>query len=172
MPSLAQDVERHVLESPCETVAEGLLHQEALRDEDPAVMALARTKFPEEPPKGKKLEQVKQQMMRVHRASGHAAFYPFSDYFAHVEHPSGASTWPEHFNALTALSREDLSCVNHLLQRNHFHSYGRSWAPMFSSMSSGIGNISLFYGAIDRAAVPTRGFHMRALTCVPLCALI
>ena len=40
----------------------------------PHILALSRQRFPQEPPTGKKLEQIKQQMHRVHRASGHSSF--------------------------------------------------------------------------------------------------
>ena len=48
------------------------------RDEDldgfPQVNALTRNSFPLEPPTGRKLELIKQQMLRIHRSSGHASF--------------------------------------------------------------------------------------------------
>eukprot|EP00435_Cladocopium_sp_Y103_P023252 s2397_g5.t1 len=49
-------------------------HQGALREEHPGIFALTRNRYPAELPTGKKLEQIKQQMMRVHRASRHAPF--------------------------------------------------------------------------------------------------
>ena len=39
----------------------------------PQVMALSRQRFAQEMPTGKKLESIKQQMLRVHRASGHSS---------------------------------------------------------------------------------------------------
>ena len=44
-----------------------------LREECPEVFALTRNSFPSEPPTGRKLELVRQQMMRIHRSSGHAS---------------------------------------------------------------------------------------------------
>ena len=74
--SLAEDVERYLLEVPQEE-EEGKETEECCkkaREEDPQVLALTKDRFTSEPPKGKKLEQVKQQMMRIHRASGHSSF--------------------------------------------------------------------------------------------------
>ena len=74
--SLAEDVERYLLEVPQEE-EEGKETEECFkkaREEDPQVLALTKDRFTSEPPKGKKLEQVKQQMMRIHRASGHSSF--------------------------------------------------------------------------------------------------
>ena len=45
-----------------------------LREEEPEVLALSRTNYPAEKPSGKKLELIRQQMMRVHRAAGHPSF--------------------------------------------------------------------------------------------------
>ena len=44
-----------------------------VRSEEPGILALSRTKFPEEPPQGKKLEGIRQTMLRIHRASGHTS---------------------------------------------------------------------------------------------------
>eukprot|EP00435_Cladocopium_sp_Y103_P026365 s1426_g6.t1 len=44
--------------------------QEA-RDQDPHVFALTRKRYPDQMPKGKQLEQIKSQMLRVHKAAGH-----------------------------------------------------------------------------------------------------
>lgn len=41
------------------------------RDDRPEVFALSRQRYPSEQPTGKRLEQVKQTMLRIHRASGH-----------------------------------------------------------------------------------------------------
>ena len=41
---------------------------------EPEVFALSRTTYPKDPPTGRKLELIKQQMLRIHRASGHASF--------------------------------------------------------------------------------------------------
>ena len=56
MISLSQDVENYLLEAPhCECAQHGQEHVDALREEDPAVFALSRTKFPDEPPKGEEV---------------------------------------------------------------------------------------------------------------------
>ena len=44
------------------------------RDENPDILALTRNRFTQEPPKGRKLEGVKAQMLRIHRAAGHSSF--------------------------------------------------------------------------------------------------
>ena len=70
---MVYDIEKYLLEVEGEKNEE----EEAMtvaREEDPRIMALSRDRYPTEPPKGKKLEQIKQQMMRIHRASGHAPF--------------------------------------------------------------------------------------------------
>lgn len=69
--SLSRDVETYLLEIPGQkeqTVVD------RLREEEPEIMALTRNRFPDEPPTGKRLEAIRQQMMRIHRASGHASF--------------------------------------------------------------------------------------------------
>lgn len=74
--SLAEDVEQYLLEIPKEA-EDGKEAEECCkgaREDDPHVLALTRDRFTSEPPKGKKLEQMKQQMMRIHRASGHSSF--------------------------------------------------------------------------------------------------
>eukprot|EP00435_Cladocopium_sp_Y103_P019899 s669_g4.t2 len=73
MTSLATDVEQYLLEIPHDSSGHSKVVRE-VREEDPAIMALSRTNFPSEPPKGRKLELIKQQMMRIHRSSGHASF--------------------------------------------------------------------------------------------------
>ena len=44
---------------------------EVIRDEDPQILALTRNRFPQQPPTGKLLEQIRAQMLRVHKAAGH-----------------------------------------------------------------------------------------------------
>ena len=71
--SVVSDIEKYLLEVEGEKYEE----EEAMtvaREEDPRIMALSRDRYPTEPPRGRKLEQIKQQMMRIHRASGHAPF--------------------------------------------------------------------------------------------------
>ena len=73
--SISKDVETYLLE--CNETFENdaaVPHQDALRQESPGIFALTRNRYPSEPPTGKKLEQIKQQMMRIHRASGHVPF--------------------------------------------------------------------------------------------------
>ena len=48
--------------------------QLSLRDGSPEMFALSRTTYPEEAPKGRKLELIKQQMLRIQRAAGHPSF--------------------------------------------------------------------------------------------------
>lgn len=47
--------------------------QQQARAEVPAIIALSRNRFSAEPPKGRQLEEIKSQMLRIHRASGHAS---------------------------------------------------------------------------------------------------
>ena len=86
--SLDQDVDRHLLgvwtmneEDPItvEDSGDGRMVEGPVAVEDSStgghqVMALKRQRFPQEMPSGKKLESIKQQMLRVHRASGHSSF--------------------------------------------------------------------------------------------------
>ena len=72
--NLALDVETYMLDVE---QGEGLHDCEChgdLRKEEPQIFALTRNRFPENAPTGKKLEAIKMQMMRVHRASGHSSF--------------------------------------------------------------------------------------------------
>ena len=75
--NLSLDVERHLLslQHDDDDEANHDVHMvERLRQEDPQVLALTRNRFPAEPPVGRKLELIRQQMLRVHRASGHSSF--------------------------------------------------------------------------------------------------
>ena len=69
--SIADDVQQYLLQCPCNGNMDEPTHQ--LRDEEPAVMALTRNRFPKEPPSGKRLEAIRQSMLRIHRASGHTS---------------------------------------------------------------------------------------------------
>ena len=73
---MSRDVETYLL--GIEKDAEDTMRQEEwlsdVREEEPHIMALTRNRFPVELPKGRRLELVRQQMMRVHRASGHSSF--------------------------------------------------------------------------------------------------
>ena len=69
--SLANDVQMHLLEVDEGHIADTCPHQ--LREEDPSLFALQRQRYAQERPTGKKLETVKQTMLRIHRASGHSS---------------------------------------------------------------------------------------------------
>ena len=56
-----------------------------------AALALSRQKLPEQPPTGEQLELVRQMMMRVHRASGHASMASLAKLLAR----RGAPTWAQ-----------------------------------------------------------------------------
>ena len=68
--SLATDVETYLLEM--KPNKEEVLVD--VRKEEPTIMALTRNRYPKEAPSGKKLEAIRQQMMRIHRSSGHSSF--------------------------------------------------------------------------------------------------
>ena len=59
---------------PCDLECYGIFkgHQLA-HQEDPQILALRRQRMPAEMPKGKALENIKNQMLRIHKASGHSA---------------------------------------------------------------------------------------------------
>ena len=77
--SLAADIEQYLLDIPAEVYGdqepEIYVHEievrKQLREMSPSVFALSRTTFPQDPPTGRKLELIKQQMLRIHRASGY-----------------------------------------------------------------------------------------------------
>ena len=69
---LDQDVDCFLLQGSREDPDEKICPQPT--STTPQILALRRQRFPMELPTGKKLEQIKQQMLRVHRASGHASF--------------------------------------------------------------------------------------------------
>ena len=54
------------------------------------LLALSRQSFPEQAPTGKKLEAIKQMMMRVHRACGHASMASLAKLLAQRGAPSWA----------------------------------------------------------------------------------
>ena len=56
------------------------------------VFASSRQTFPEQAPTGRKLESIKQAMMRVHRASGHASMSSLARLLAQRGAPSWAQT--------------------------------------------------------------------------------
>ena len=53
------------------------------------VLALTRQKIPAEPPTGKKLEEIKQMVMRLHRSSGHSSFVRIAKLLERRGHPAG-----------------------------------------------------------------------------------
>ena len=73
--SITKDVETYLLDLKETSENDAVIpHQDALRQESPGIFALTWNRYPSELPTGKKLEQIKQQMMRIHRASGHVPF--------------------------------------------------------------------------------------------------
>ena len=94
--------EEHSTNTLAEDIEETLLGQEwfqrrAPRGDDSEdqdrcdVFALSRQKLPESPPTGRALEQVRQMMMRVHRASGHSSMASLAKLLAR----RGAPTWAQ-----------------------------------------------------------------------------
>lgn len=71
--SLAQDVQTYLLESEVATDGHHDAARDSIRLEEPTILALSRKRFPAEPPTGAKLSSIRQMMLRVHRASGHAS---------------------------------------------------------------------------------------------------
>lgn len=71
--SLAQDVQTYLLESEVATDGHHDPARDSIRLEEPTILALSRKRFPAEPPTGAKLNSIRQMMLRVHRASGHAS---------------------------------------------------------------------------------------------------
>ena len=75
--SLGYDIEDYLLEVPIEVrerQTEEVSEVRLVRNEAPDLFALSRTNYPKEKPTGKKLDAIKQQMMRIHRAAGHPSF--------------------------------------------------------------------------------------------------
>lgn len=70
--NLAADVEQYLLETEQVTYQDEISRE--AREEQPQILALSRNRFPEEPPKGKQLDNIRQMMLRIHRASGHSSF--------------------------------------------------------------------------------------------------
>ena len=71
------DIEDYLLEVPVEVrerQTEEVSEVRLVRNEAPDLFALSRTNYPKEKPIGKKLDAIKQQMMRIHRAAGHPSF--------------------------------------------------------------------------------------------------
>ena len=71
--TLVEDVENYLLEIPKEKDHEERVFQKA-RDDEPNILALTRTRYPKEAPTGRRLEVIRQQMLRIHRAAGHPSF--------------------------------------------------------------------------------------------------
>ena len=78
------DVEQHFLEQHEHTAAASMSAAaepqatdpafQCLRQQEPEIFALTRNRFPVQPPTGKRLELIKQQLLRTHRAAGHSSF--------------------------------------------------------------------------------------------------
>ena len=72
---LVKDVENYLLTVPQESQTATPEHPEpATTSRTGSVYALSRRRMLEQAPTGRRLEQIKQQMLRVHRASGHSGF--------------------------------------------------------------------------------------------------
>ena len=69
--SIADDVQQFLLLCP----GSGDLDERSkpLRGEEPEVLAWMRNRFPKDPPSGKRVEAIRQSMLRIHRASGHTS---------------------------------------------------------------------------------------------------
>ena len=78
--SLEEDMEK------CLTMAT----MEELGDETLEMYPLERNPLPAEPPTGAKLQKIRSQMMRVHRASGHSSFHTLAKLLAKRGSPSWA----------------------------------------------------------------------------------
>ena len=69
--SLAKDAQWHLLE--VDEAGEQHTVDRHVRNEEPAILALSRQRYPREQPTGKALQKIKQTMLRIHRASGHSS---------------------------------------------------------------------------------------------------
>ena len=87
--SLSKDVQQFLLgyvgESPVDFYAE------KVREEQPTILALSRSRFPAEPPTGAKLKNIRQMMLRIHKASGHASMSSLRK----MLQMRGAPTWAQ-----------------------------------------------------------------------------
>ena len=72
--SITKDIETYLVEIPETFEDKEEKNVMMVRKEEPEMFALSRNQFPKEAPSGRKLELVKQQMMRIHRSSGHSSF--------------------------------------------------------------------------------------------------
>lgn len=61
--NLAADVEQYLLETEQVTYQDEISRE--AREEQPQILALSRNRFPEEPPKGKQLDNIRQMMLRI-----------------------------------------------------------------------------------------------------------
>ena len=103
--SIADDVQQYLLQCPSNGNMDVPTHQ--LRDGEPEVMALTRNRFPKEPPSGKRLETIRQSMLRIHRASGHTSMQTWRRCFVPDRHHLGSLIWHVTSSALTELRREN-----------------------------------------------------------------
>jgi len=58
-----------LVHDPCPEYGDQMV--EAVQHEEPQIFALTRNRFPQQPPTGKLLGQIKAQMLRAHKAAGH-----------------------------------------------------------------------------------------------------
>lgn len=110
--SLGRDIEVCLCDSGFSNVEEKMNWH--VRNEEPEILALSRTKFPEEPPQGKKLEGIRQTMLRIHRASGHTSMSNLEKLLKARGAPKWATEMAKTCNAQTAWSHD-------VLGHHHLH---------------------------------------------------
>lgn len=88
---------------PCDLECYGIFkgHQLA-HQEDPQILALRRQRMPVEMPKGKALENIKNQMLRIHKASGHSALANLQRFLRARQAPPWAVALAGQIKCLTA----------------------------------------------------------------------
>lgn len=110
--SLGRDIEVCLCDSGFSNVEEKMNWR--VRNEEPEILPLSRTKFPEEPPQGKKLEGIRQTMLRIHRASGHTSMSNLEKLLKARGAPKWATEMAKTCNAQTAWSHD-------VLGHHHLH---------------------------------------------------
>lgn len=70
--SFVADVQKYFLDSNEDGKDDDFFEQ--VREEQPQILALSKNRFPSSPPQGKQLDNIRQMMLRIHRASGHSSF--------------------------------------------------------------------------------------------------